>query len=81
MKGDDQKAPKGYEKFRDQLPPRPLTPEEDRDLQLRIGLSLTHAERFEWLCRTVEALRPLLGKARQAERPGSLEEPPGDPGA
>jgi hypothetical protein len=61
--------------LRQSLPARPLTPEEDRDLQLRLGRSLTYAERFAWLCRTVAELRPFLGRARQpaAEAPQEPE--------
>jgi predicted oxidoreductase len=33
--------------------------------QARIGLHMTPAERLRWLERTMEELRPLVGRARQ----------------
>ena len=42
---------------------RPGTVQENQE-PAPMGLALTPRERFEWLCRTVEELSPLLGKAR-----------------
>ena len=42
----------------------------DHEHQMRIGLSMTPAERLRWLEDTVEELRPWVGLARQGRGPG-----------
>ncbi len=42
----------------------------DREHQIRIGLSMTPAERLRWLEDTVEELRPWVGLARQGRGSG-----------
>ncbi len=54
----------------------------DRRHEIRIGLSMTPAERLQWLEDTVEELRPWVGlcsKGRESKRlsTGELELPPG----
>lgn len=70
-----------FDSLRKGLPPRALSYEEDRDLQLQLGRQLSHAQRFRWLCRTVEELRYFLGRARASPglEPSSGEEA-GKPG-
>lgn len=47
--------------------PAPAAPREhpDHEHQIRIGLSMTPAERLRWLEETVEELRPWVGLARR----------------
>ena len=46
--------------------------------QVRLGLTLTPAQRLRWLERTMEELRPLVGRARFA-KPSSAREDGGEP--
>lgn len=45
------------------------TYEETRRRKLREGLALSPAERLEWLERTIEEWRPLVGAARRSQAP------------
>jgi hypothetical protein len=61
---------------KDLLPPaadssEPWTFEANRELQLRMGLKLTPAERLRWLEETVEELLPWVGRAEQGQPIGS----------
>jgi hypothetical protein len=52
--------------------------------QVRLGLALTPAQRLRWLERTMEELRPLVGRARfaapsAAKRPEALDPAPDAP--
>jgi hypothetical protein len=51
--------------------PEPWSFEANRDLQLRMGLKLTPAERLRWLEETVEELLPWVGRAQQGKPVGS----------
>jgi len=42
-----------------------------RRRQARMGLALSPAERLRWLEQTMEALRRIVGRARQGRRVGS----------
>jgi hypothetical protein len=43
--------------------PEPWTFEANRELQIRMGLRMTPAERLRWLEETVEELLPWVGRA------------------
>lgn len=49
----------------------PWTFEGNRDLQIRMGLEMTPAERLRWLEETVEELLPWVGRARLGRPIGS----------